>query len=142
MVDREAKEVAKGCTSDTEHLPPYLRKPLLTDPTAVKAMHSTKLKSKWQNDWKNSARGKLVTRINDTTPSSKFLKSISNCKLSRAMSSRIAQLRLLHVPLNGYLKRIRKVDSARCPACREDKENTEHFLLRCPSYVHERWTFI
>jgi len=142
MADREAKEVAKGCISDTEHLPPYLRKPLSTNPTAVKAAQSAKLKSEWQNNWKNSTRGKLVTRINDTTPSSKFLKSISNHKLSRAMSSRIAQLRLLHILLNGYLKRIRKVDSARCPTCREDKENTEHFLLRCPSYVHERWTFI
>ncbi len=83
-----------------------------------------------------------MTRIDDTTPSSKFLKSISNCKLSRAMSSRIVQLRLSHVPLNGYLKRIHKVDSARCPTCGEDEENTKHFLLRCPSYMHKRWTLI
>jgi hypothetical protein len=34
------------------------------------------------------------------------------------------------------------VDSARCPACRADEENTEHFLLRYPSYAHKRWTLI
>jgi hypothetical protein len=45
----------------------------------------------------------------------------------------------MHIPLNSYLKRIRKVDNARCPACGEDEENIEHYLLRCPSYAHERW---
>jgi len=55
MADREAKEAAKGCTLDTKHLLPYLRKPLPTNPTVVKAAHNVKLKSKWQNDWKNSA---------------------------------------------------------------------------------------
>ncbi|KAH9957513.1 hypothetical protein BC827DRAFT_1225232, partial [Russula dissimulans] len=39
------------------------------------------------------------------------------------MSSRIAQFRLTHAPTNQYLKRIGKVDSARCPACGEDEEN-------------------
>jgi hypothetical protein len=55
------------------------------------------------------------------------------------MSSRIAQLRLTHVPLNSYLKRIGRVDNARCPACGEDEESIEHYLLRCPNYAHERW---
>jgi hypothetical protein len=72
-------------------------------------------------------------------PSSRFLRAISNPKLTRSAASRIAQLRLTHVPLNGYLKRINRTDSARCPACGDDVENTEHFLLRCPNYAHERW---
>jgi hypothetical protein len=58
----------------------------------------------------------------------------------REAASRIAQLRLAYVPLNGYLKRFRKVDSARCLACGEDEDNVTHFLLNCPSYAHERWT--
>ena len=37
----------------------------------------------------------------------------------------------------SYLKRIHKVDSTRCLACREDEESIKHFLLRCPSYAHE-----
>ncbi len=49
------------------------------------------------------------------------------------------QLRLGHILLNGYLKRIRKVDNASCLACRVDEENIKHFLLRCPGYAHERW---
>ena len=71
--------------------------------------------------------------------STQFLKAISNPKLSRDMASKIAQLRLTHIPLNSYLKRIRRVDSARCPACGADEENITHYLLNCPSYAHERW---
>ena len=76
------------------------------------------------------------------TPSSKFLKSISNPKLLREAASRVAQLRLMHIPLNSYLTQIQKVDSARCPVCRVDEENIEHYLLRCPSYAHERWPLV
>jgi hypothetical protein len=72
--------------------------------------------------------------------SNKFLKSISNPKLSREAASRIAQLRLTHFPVNGYLKWIEKVNRAGCPACGEDMETIEHFLLRCPNYAHKRWT--
>jgi hypothetical protein len=80
--------------------------------------------------------------IDDTTPLTKFLKSISNPKLSRSAASTITQLRLTHFPLNGYLKRIGKVDNTRCPACGEDEEDIKHFLLRCQAYTHERWPLI
>jgi hypothetical protein len=49
------------------------------------------------------------------------------------------QLRLTHIPLNSYLKRIWKINATRCPACGADKENIEHFLLHCPGYAHKRW---
>jgi hypothetical protein len=49
------------------------------------------------------------------------------------------QLRLTHFLLNGYLKRIGRVDNARCPACGEDEEDITHYLLRCQNYVHKRW---
>ena len=80
--------------------------------------------------------------IDDTTPSTKFLESISNPKLSRSAASVIAQLWLTHFPLNGYLKRIGKVNNARCPVCGEDKEDIKHFLLRCQAYAHKRWPLI
>ncbi len=80
-----------------------------------------------------------MLKIDESTPSGKFLKAISNPKLPRAAASRIVQLRLAHTPLNSYLQRIQKVDSARCPACGASKENIEYFLLRCPGYTHERW---
>ena len=101
--------------------------------------HAEILKEKWKIDWRNAGRGKATSEIDDSTPSSRFLNAISNPKLTRIAASRIAQLRLRHAPLNGYLKRIRKVDNARCPACGDEEESIEHFLLKCPSYAHERW---
>jgi hypothetical protein len=112
---------------------------LLINPTAIKAAHNAKLKKEWQNGWRSSERGKVIARIDESAPSGRFLKAISNPKLSREAASRIAQLRFKHIRLNGYLKRIQKVDSARCPACGEDEESIEHFLLRCPNYAYERW---
>jgi len=41
--------------------------------------------------------------------------------------------------VNQYLKCMRRVDDARFPACRDEEETAEHFLLRCPEYVHKRW---
>jgi hypothetical protein len=46
---------------------------------------------------------------------------------------------VLHIPLNSYLARFHRVDSARCPACPEQEETVEHFLLKCPGCAHERW---
>src|SRR6266851_5032178 len=54
LADIEAKEVTKGRTLDTKQLPHYLRKPLPTNPSAVKKAHNNKLKREWQEDWKNS----------------------------------------------------------------------------------------
>jgi len=104
----------------------------------AKAAHNAALKNEWQNKWRNSMQGKVLTEIDKSTPLSKFLKSISNPKLSRMEASRIAQIRLTHFPLNGYLKRVQKVNNTRCPACRADEETTEHFLLKCPSYTYKR----
>ena len=63
-----------------------------------------------------------------------LLNAISKNGLSREAAS-LAQFRLSHAPDldvwtlgNFYLKRIRKVDSARCPACGTDEETIEHYL--------------
>jgi len=137
--DRKAKRAAEGLTSDKQMLPSYLRKPLLINPAAAKRDHHEGLKERWQKEWTATTRGQKAARINGTTPSKKFLKSVSQTKLSHIDASRIAQLRLGHTPLNKYLKRMRRVDSARCPACGDDEETPEHYLFHCPSYAHERW---
>jgi len=137
--DHEAKRAAEGLTSDKQTLPSYLRKPLLINPAAAKRDHHEGLKKRWKKEWTATTRGQKVAHIDGTTPSKKFLKSVSQTKLSHVNASRIAQLRLGHAPLNKYLNRMRQVDSARCPACRDDEETPEHYLLHCPSYVHERW---
>ena len=74
--------------------------------------------------------------------SQKFLKYISNGKISRKAASTIFQLRVGHTPLNDYLYRFKKVDSPQCPACGHPKETPEHYLLQCPSYDHERWPIL
>ena len=137
--DGEAKKAASGLNSQPNSLPPYLRKPLCSNPSAIKRKYNDELKKDWAEKWKQSERGKKAIRIDKSTPSAKFLKTISNLKLTRNAASQIAQLRLQHFPLNGYLFKINRVDRANCPACGEDDENTTHFLLRCPSYAHERW---
>ena len=43
-----------------------------------------------------------------------------------------------HIPLNVYLFRFKKKESAQCPACGASKETPQHFLLECPAYAYER----
>ena len=81
--DKEAKKAAEGKTSEKHLLPPYLRKPLLTNPAAIKRTFHDKLKTKWFEDWRNSQRGQRVVAIDKTTPSKKFLLAISQNELSR-----------------------------------------------------------
>jgi hypothetical protein len=54
LADREAKEAAKGCTSDTKLLLRYLRKPVLTNSSAVKKVHNESLTKEWREEWRNS----------------------------------------------------------------------------------------
>lgn len=80
-----------------------------------------------------------MKKTDASTPSPKFLKIISNPKLSQNTASRIAQLCLQHIPLNSYLHRFKRTDKASCLAYGDDEKNTAHFLLHCLSYAHERW---
>jgi ribonuclease HI len=139
LADKEAKAAARGKTSDRSSLPAYLRCNLLTNLSAVKQSHNEKLKEQWTAEWRASDRGKIFAKIDVSTPSKKSLKLISCPDISRRSASLISQLSIAHVPLNQYLKRLKRADSARCPACGADKEDTEHFLLHCPGYAHERW---
>ena len=43
------------------------------------------------------------------------------------------------MPLNAYLYKIKKVDSARCPACGASHETINHLILECPTYAFEKW---
>ena len=105
----------------------------------VKRAHHDKLKSIWAKDWKASERGKRAANIDPSAPSKKFLNTLSHTDLSREAASHIAQFRLTHAPVNSYLKCIKKVDNARCPACGAVEETIKHFLLHCPCYAYERW---
>ena len=112
---------------------------MLINPSAVIRKRNDKLNSEWKRDWHKTERGKRTRKMDSTTPSTKFLKTISNTKLSRVDASRIAQLRLQHIPLNKYLHRFKRTDKANCPACGEENETIAHFLLHCTKYAYERW---
>ena len=90
--DSEAKRAAEGLSSANELLPPYLRKPLLINPAAVTRKHNDDLKKEWNQEWLKSERGKRARKIDDSAPSTKFLKTISNAKLSHEGASRIVQI--------------------------------------------------
>jgi len=139
LADKEAKRASEGLTTDKPLLPSYLRKSLLINSAAVKRAHNDMLMSNWAKTWRGTDRGRRYTHLEESTPSKKLLKSSSQPELSRVDASRIAQFRLGHAPINQYLKRIGRVDSARCLACGEDVETAEHFLLNCKNYAHKRW---
>ena len=133
------KKAADWLTSDKLLLSPYLKKPLLINPSALKRAYNDTLQSEWTNTWCQSERGCRMLQINNSTPLKKFLRVISMPDIMCSSASLILQLRLTHIPLNGYLKRFKRMDSARCLACGADEETITHFLLSCPSYAHKCW---
>ena len=138
--DAEAKTAAEGLSSDKTDLPRYLRKPVRSSLSAAKQKHNEKLNETWKAEWQRSERYKRFKATDIISPASKkFILLTNDHRISRRMASLLFQLRVGHAPLNGYLNRFKKVDSARCPACGETAETTDHFILRCPKYAHERW---
>ena len=139
MTDKEAKLAAEGTTSETATLPKSLRKPLKHNKSAAKQHFKSGLNSIWRKEWQKSPRIERLKHIDPSLPSQKFLKLTSDPKLSRKGASWLYQLRIGHFPLNAYLHRFKRTDSARCLACGYHSENPQHFLLDCPAYAHERW---
>ena len=139
LVDDEAKKATKGQSSNPELLPRILRRKLKISTAAMKQQYSKKANAHWKKNWTNSLRGKKDHQIDSSSPSKKFIESISNHKLTRQASSYISQLRISHIPLNNYLYRFKCVDNPRCLACGDPNETVEHFLLICPAYAHEWW---
>ena len=131
---------ANGDTTQNEALPKCIRKKIKQSTSAVKQKHNKAINSIWKEEWNESPRFKRFRATDLISPSSKkYMTLISDHRISRHMASIIFQLRVSHAPLNKYLFRIGKVDSAHCPACGTDEETVEHFMLRCPKYAHERW---
>jgi ribonuclease HI len=139
IADKEARKAAEGLSSDKPLLPVYLKRPLTINPSAASKSRNTKINQNWKRVWRDSKRGKAVTKIDKNTPSAHFLRSISKADIPRRSASLVTQLLIGHIPLNEYLKRINKTDSANCPACGAGHETVRHFLLECPGYAHERW---
>jgi ribonuclease HI len=137
--DEEAKKAAEGKSTDAAKLPKLLRKRLKISKSATIASAASERKKTWRREWLASPRYAKFKHFDSTLPSRKFIKLISNTKISRADTSKIFQMRSGHAPLNVYLHRFKRKESAQCPACGAPKETPQHFLLECPAYAHERW---
>ncbi|KIJ31117.1 hypothetical protein M422DRAFT_110297, partial [Sphaerobolus stellatus SS14] len=49
----------------------------------------------------------------------------------------ITQLRTDFIGLNGYLHKIKAIDSPKCPHCQVE-ETVAHYLLQCKHYNQQR----
>jgi len=139
LADAEAKRAAGSLSSDKSILPKFLRCSLTLNPTALQRRRNAEIKQRWKIKWKNSKREQSLAKIDNNSSLVHFLRAISKTNILCRLASLITQLYIGHVPLNDYLKRFKKADSARCPACRAAPETVRHFLLECPIYAHERW---
>jgi hypothetical protein len=95
-------------------------------------------KKEWKEEWTKSPRYERAKRIDASLPSKKFLKLISDLKISRAAASRIFQLRTNHIPLNPYLHKIKRAENASYDNCGYPRETPQHFIMECPKYEKER----
>ncbi|KAI0659786.1 hypothetical protein C8Q70DRAFT_914851 [Cubamyces menziesii] len=69
-------------------------------------------------------------------PSKKFAELTS--ALPRRHTNLLIQLRTNHVPLQAFLERIGKVNTAICPTCGSAPETVSHYLLACSTYTLHR----
>jgi hypothetical protein len=142
--DRVAKNAAEGRSSARVNLPQILRSPLPTSASALKQDFMQELKSRWAAMWETSPRKQRVDRFGDEFPFTALLKRLSS--LTRSQSSQILQIRCGHFPLNSYLHKIKKVDSDRCLACFDDRddegrpypETINHFIFDCTAHTAAR----
>ena len=121
--DREAKKAAEGDNSERFQLPKYLWKPIKMGTSAIKQDYNKRSNEEWKEEWTASDSYKRL-RTPDMVPpaSKKFLTLTGDDRISKQQSSLLFQLRFGHAPLNAYLHRFKKVESARCPACGYERE--------------------
>ena len=137
-VDREAKEAAKGRSSQKRNLPKFLTKaPLPKSISAQRQEFNAGLIRRWKLEWEKSPRHARISRIDPTMPSNGFRKLMAG--LSRSQASIIMQLRTGHVLLRKHLSQICKVDTVTCLHCQQDEESVHHYLFECAAWRHERW---
>ncbi|KAF7970993.1 hypothetical protein HWV62_22243 [Athelia sp. TMB] len=136
--DREAKKAAKKNSSADEDLPACLRrKKLPFSVAALRQEHQDQLKRTWRKRWRKSPRCRRFGAVDNTAPSTKYLKLIDG--LSRSQASLITQFRTANVPLNYLLFRIHRAESPACPHCGGiTVETIRHYILDCPHYAHAR----
>ena len=98
--------ISSPCSAEQDQLKKRmsLRKALKSNKAALRQNRKEKLKKRWQQEWDASNRAAKFRSLGVSPPSDRFIKLISDDKISRNDASRIFQLRAGHVPLNAYLE--------------------------------------
>ena len=112
-------------------LPSILKEPLKHNKSAEKQCHNSELKVVWKKEWQKSPHTLQLKQINSSLPSNKFLKLTSNSNISWKGARWLYQIHTNHFPLNVYLHRFKRMESASCPTCGHHIKNLQHFLLHC-----------
>ena len=136
--DVEAKEAAKGRTSEEARLPQAMRRQLPTSRSAARQAFNEELKKRWRKGLEQSPRWPKIRSIDSTAPSHNFRKITSH--LPRRHVAILTQLRTGHAPLQRHMHHIRPDEfvDATCPACGQREETVQHYLLQCRKYADSR----
>ncbi|KAG2007055.1 FMN adenylyltransferase [Coprinopsis cinerea AmutBmut pab1-1] len=108
---------------------------LPTSAGAAKAEAKAKARKEWGEEWERSKRRNRMKEIGELDELLKF--GIRTKKLKRHEISAVVQIRTGHIPLNQYLHRIGKAETATC-SCGRGAETPKHYVMECPNYRHER----
>lgn len=128
LADEHAKRAAARDNSPDATLDDV---PLPSSLAALRADAKQRFTREWQARWAASERGQRYARFDSTPPSKAVLRMYAGLK--RAQAAVLTQLRTGHVALNGYLHRIRALDSRNCIVCHEP-DTVDHYLLRCSRF--------
>jgi hypothetical protein len=90
---------------------------------------------RWRKIWAVSPHYPHMKKIDASLPSWRTYKMLAS--LSQRATSILMQLRMGHVGLNVFLRKISTVDSALCLRCCTP-ESVAHFLLHCRCFDKER----
>ncbi|KAF5374636.1 hypothetical protein D9615_008936 [Tricholomella constricta] len=133
--DREAKRAAEG--KETRGIGiGGLAGPLPVSKAAIVRRQKKMLKKEANDVFTKSPRYERMKAIDPNLPSRKFYQTAKG--LPRKHAALLFQLRTGHCPLNAYLFRFKKIESAQCQACQQGDETVKHFLLECTAYRRHR----
>ena len=110
--DEEAKKAVKGDTSDVKPLPLLLHKHLPFSVSVLCQENTAKLAKWWARRWKSSARESMLSSIDNTAPSKKYVCLIKD--LDCRQTSILFQLWSGHIGLNHHLFHIHR---SKTPSC-------------------------
>jgi hypothetical protein len=139
-----AKEAASGDGSRRGDLPTLLQRELPASASATKEDFMETLNEEWRDAWAESPRKRKTELFDESFPFKDFQKKRD--KLTRGQASLLMQVRTGHIPLNSYLAKIGKSDTAYCGACAPALaeeghiETVNHFLFHCAAFNEQRHT--